>query len=216
MTNSKGRPIAVDDQKLKEMAFQVKSKLKGQKVSFLLLEKETGIGRQTWKRRISNYIEELNKPIIQQENDLMNEDIFLPNIEEVFERNNNNKKKIIQELYSIEETLRAIYLENQELKKNTNRLSKLTALNEQQALKIDRLKSQVLHYENMYKSLAVSSAFPHLSADKDIKNNVLDFKKDVLTNTSIDQRQLQSIFKDTRDESQKEDKLKELFPDLFK
>ncbi|NOU86743.1 hypothetical protein GC102_13295 [Paenibacillus sp. LMG 31460] len=215
MGNTKGRPKVVDDLTLKEMAFQIKSKLKGQKVSFLLLEKETGIGRQTWKRRISEYINELNKPILFQETELKNEEIYLPNIEEVFERNGNNKKKIIQELYTIEETLRDLYIENQEMKNRTNNFNKQEALIEQYVLQIDMLKRQVLHYENKYKSLTISSVFPHLREENSIVHNVLDFKKDLNESVSIDQKQLKSMFKDTRNETEKEDKLRELFPDLF-
>ncbi|MDQ0050315.1 putative RNase H-like nuclease (RuvC/YqgF family) [Paenibacillus polymyxa] len=214
MKNNKGRPKSVEDQKLKEMALQIKTKHKGQKLSFLMLEKETGISRNTWKRRISDYIQELNAPIMQS-NEQSDLDIYFPDIEELFSSNNNSKEKIVQELHAIIETLRSVYLENKELKKKAKNINKLETTVQKQKLQLDKLKHQVLHYENLYKTLVVSSAFPHLREEKAIQSNLLDFKKEIVTNTNVAQQHLKKIFADPRNEAQKEDKLKGMFPNLF-
>lgn len=214
MKNNKGRPKTVEDQKLKEMALQIKTKCKGQKLSFLMLEKETGISRNTWKRRISDYIQALNTPLIQstEEVDL---DIYFPDIEELFNNKNNSKEKIVQELHAIIESLRSLYLENKELKRNAKNISKLETTIQKQKLQLDKLKHQVLHYESLYKTLVVSSAFPHLREEQSIQSNLLDFKKEIVGNTNIEQQHLKKTFTDSRNEAQKEDKLKEMFPNLF-
>ncbi|MDN4089441.1 hypothetical protein [Paenibacillus polymyxa] len=214
MKNNKGRPKTVGDQTLKEMALQIKTKHKGQKLSFLMLEKETGISRNTWKRRISDYIQELNTPIMQS-TDQADVDIYFPDIEEIFSSNNNSKEKIVQELHAIIETLRSLYLENKELKRNAKDISKLETTVQKQKNQLDKLKHQVLHYENVYKTLVVSSAFPHLREGKAIQSNLLDFNKDIYTNTNVEQQHLKKTFADPRSEAQKEDKLKEMFPNLF-
>ncbi|MEO2205029.1 hypothetical protein ABGV42_14945 [Paenibacillus pabuli] len=212
MKNNKGRPKTIEDQKLKEMALQIKTKHKGQKLSFLMLEKETGISRNTWKRRIADYIQELNAPIMQsyEQSDL---DIYFPDIEELL--NNNSKEKIVQELHAIIETLHSVYLENKELKRKAKDLNKLETTVQKQKLQIDKLKHQVLHYENLYKTLVVSSAFPHLREEKGMQSNLLDFNKEIYTNTNVEQQHLKKSFADPGSEAQKEDKLKEMFPNLF-
>ncbi|URJ39959.1 hypothetical protein [Paenibacillus polymyxa] len=214
MKNNKGRPKTVEDQKLKEIALQIKTKHKGQKLSFLMLEKETGISRNTWRRRISDYIQELNTPIMQS-TEQADVDIYFPDIEEIFSSNNNSKEKIAQELHAIIETLRSLYLENKELKRNAKDISKLETTVQKQKFQLDKLKHQVLHYENLYKTLVVSSAFPHLREEKAIQSNLLDFNKDIYTNANVEQQHLKKTFADPRSEVQKEDKLKEMFPNLF-
>ncbi|MFD7523276.1 hypothetical protein [Paenibacillus chitinolyticus] len=213
MKNNKGRPKTIEDQNLKEMALQIKTKHKGQKLSFLMLEKETGISRNTWKRRIARYIQELNTPIMQS-TEQADEDIFFPDIEELF-NNKNSKENIVQELHAIIETLRSVYLENKELKRKAKDINKLETTVQKQKLQLDKLKHQVLHYENLYKTLVVSSAFPHLREEKAIQSNLLDFNKEIYKNTNVEQQHLKKAFSDPRSEPQKEDKLKEMFPNLF-
>lgn len=53
-----GRPETHTDAELRELAVNIKYKCKGKKITPTLLEKETGIGRNTWSRRIKSFIEE--------------------------------------------------------------------------------------------------------------------------------------------------------------
>ncbi|USK72835.1 hypothetical protein [Peribacillus frigoritolerans] len=43
----KGRPSNYSDEQLKEMLLEIKNKFNGQKLTYLFLEKDTGIGRNT-------------------------------------------------------------------------------------------------------------------------------------------------------------------------
>lgn len=56
-----GKSNFTDDQ-LMDLADEIKAKYKGKELTPSLLERETGIGRMTWKRRIDDYLNELNNP----------------------------------------------------------------------------------------------------------------------------------------------------------
>ncbi|MDG0875562.1 hypothetical protein L3476_05070 [Paenibacillus thiaminolyticus] len=96
----KGRPSNYTDEQLKEMALDIKKKYKGQKLTYLLLEKETGIGRNTWSRRIPETIEKLNNPVPRSIGISERDDVYFPNIEQIFDLYKNDKNKIISEFYS--------------------------------------------------------------------------------------------------------------------
>lgn len=158
----KGRPSNYSDEQLKEMASQIKKKFKGQKLTYLFLENETGIGRNTWSRRISETIDELNKPISRTIGLTESDDVYFPNIEQIFEVYKNDKNKIINELHFIEATFIELYNEAKNLKEELNRRK-----DEGEELKLKNneirlLREQVKHYEQLYNQLMVSCAFPHL------------------------------------------------------
>lgn len=116
----KGRPSNYSDEQLKEMALEIKNKFKGQKLTYLFLEKETRIGRNTWCRRIPETIE-LNKPVSRSIGISESDDAYFPNIEQIFEIYKNDKNKIINELYFIETVYFELYNESKNLKEELNR-----------------------------------------------------------------------------------------------
>lgn len=61
MNTMAGKSNFTDDQ-LMDLADEIKAKYKGKELTPSLLERETGIGRMTWKRRIDDYLNELNNP----------------------------------------------------------------------------------------------------------------------------------------------------------
>ncbi len=216
--DKRGRPVTITDYELKQIAIDVKGKLKGQKLTFLQLEKQTGIGRHIWKRRMSDIILDLNKPVhrdLNQETD----DIYFPNIEELFEKYRNNKSKIISELLFFQSMFQDLYSQLTNFKKERETWVKIKDLLEKQSEEIKLLRKQLKHYEELYKSLVVSSAFSHLREKNAIKENLLEFKKDVLRNSSLNEKDLQSFFPNkTVEESKKvvtEEHLRSAFPNLF-
>lgn len=173
----KGRPSNYSDEQLKEMALRIKNKFKGQKLTYLLLEKETGIGRNTWSRRIPETIDELNKPISRSIGLAESDDVYFPNIEQIFEVYKNDKNKIINELHFIESTFIEIYKEAKSLKEELNRRKDDS---EELKLKNDEirlLRDQVKHYEQLYNQNMVSSTFPHLQPQHQAKDNLIQFDK---------------------------------------
>lgn len=182
----KGRPSSYSDEQLKEMALQIKSKFKGQKLTYLLLEKETGIGRNTWSRRIPETIDELNKPISRTIGLTESDDVYFPNIEQIFEVYKNDKNKIINELHFIEATFIELYNKAKNLKEELNRRK-----DESEELKLKNneirlLREQVKHYEQLYNQLMVSCAFPHLHSQNQPKDNLIRFDNKNRKHTTLE------------------------------
>ncbi|EHQ92324.1 hypothetical protein ACPUYX_13060 [Desulfosporosinus sp. SYSU MS00001] len=188
----KGRPSNYSDEQLKEMALQIKNKIKGQKLTYLFLEKETGIGRNTWSRRIPETIDELNKPISRSIGFTDNDDVYFPNIEQIFEVYKNDKNKIIHELHFIETTFIELYNEAKNLKEELNRRK---GENEELRLRNDEirlLREQVKHYEQLYNEQMVSSAFPHLHSQSQLKDNLIIFDSNNRKHTTLEN--MESLF----------------------
>ncbi|EFV74595.1 hypothetical protein MKY20_24755 [Cytobacillus sp. FSL W8-0315] len=174
---TKGRPSNYSDEQLKELALEIKNKFKGKKLTYLFLEKETGIGRNTWSRRISETIEELNKPIARSIGLSDSDDVYFPNIEQIFEIYKNDKNKIINELLFIETAFYDLYNEAINLKEELNRRKVHSEELRKKNDDIRLLREQVKHYEQLYNQLMVSSAFPHLQSQNQIKDNLIRFDK---------------------------------------
>lgn len=188
----KGRPSNYSDEELKEIALAIKQKYKGQKLTFLFLEKETGIGRNTWSRRIPETIEELNNPVPRAIGISEKDDVYFPNIERIFDIYKNDKNKIINELYFIETAFYELYNEAKKLKEELDRRK-----NDPEELKmkndeIRRLQEQVKHYEQLYNQQMVSSAFSHLQAENQVKGNLIQFDQKNRKHASLEN--LESFF----------------------
>ncbi|UYZ23286.1 hypothetical protein [Mesobacillus jeotgali] len=171
----RGRPSSYTDVELKEIALEIKNKFKGQKLTYLLLEKQTGIGRNTWSRRIPETIEELNKPIKRPLGLTEKDEVYFPNIEQIFDIYKNDKNKIINELHYIETAFYELY---NEVRKYKEALDNSKDMNEEIKIKdeeIKQLKEQVKHYEHLYNSQMISSAFSHLRDEKNLKDNLIKF-----------------------------------------
>ena len=157
-----GRPEGHTDAELKELAVKIKYKYKGKKITPSFLEQETGIGRNTWTRRLKKFIKELNEPVLRSIPLNDSDEVFLPNIEMIFEKHGNNKTAIIRELYSLEEMIHALYSELRLLKAENGKLSrcKLDAVKYKQQL-IQQLQ-RANYYEDLYNKTVASSLYPHL------------------------------------------------------
>lgn len=158
---SPGRPKVHTDTELKELAVKIKYKFKGKKITPSFLEQETGIGRNTWSRRLKKFIEELNEPVLRSIPLNDSDEVFLPNIETIFEKHDNNTA-IIRELYSLEEMIHVLYSELRLLKAENGKLSSCK-------LEADKYKQQFIqqlqranYYEDLYNKTVASSLYPHL------------------------------------------------------
>ncbi|MGE7674153.1 hypothetical protein ACQKMV_11315 [Lysinibacillus sp. NPDC094403] len=98
--NNRGRKSQFTDEELKLMALDVKFRNNQVKLTPSLLERDTSIGRNTWSRRIPEYIAELNRPVIKSRslNDI--EDIALPNIDIMYEKFKQKPEQLKMELIS--------------------------------------------------------------------------------------------------------------------
>ncbi|MBN3527336.1 hypothetical protein [Paenibacillus apiarius] len=103
------------------------------------------------------------------------DDVYFPNIEQIFEGYKNDKNKIINELHFIEATFIELYNEGNNLKEELNQRKDES---EELRLKNDEirlLREQVKHYEQMYNQQMISSAFPHLQSQNQLKDNLIKF-----------------------------------------
>lgn len=174
-TKRRGPKPKTSDSEMKELALKIKNKHSNKPLTYSLLEKETGIGRNTWKRRLENFIAELNNPIMRSLEGVENEEIYFPNIESLFEKNSTNQQKIINELYKFEILFQEIFKERNLLKKELasaeTAIIELAEINE----KLKETQIQMNHYKNLYEEIMISSIEPHIRKEHGIKNNLLDF-----------------------------------------
>ncbi|GIP44037.1 hypothetical protein J45TS6_24960 [Paenibacillus sp. J45TS6] len=188
----KGRPSNYTDEQLKEMALDIKKKYKGRKLTYLLLEKETGIGRNTWSRRIPETIEVLNNPVPRSIGISESDDVYFPNIEQIFDHYKNDKNKIISELYFIETAFYELYNTVKNLKEELNRRKEHSVELKIKNDEIRLLQAQVKHYEQLYNQQMVSSAFSHLQSQNQVKDNLLQFDKNNRKHASLEN--LETLF----------------------
>jgi hypothetical protein len=161
MTNRRGKPKSWTDESLRELALETKFKFPNQKLTPTLLEKETGIGRNTWSRRIKNTIVELNKPVHIPE--LNNAGfITIPSVDTLFQKYGTNSFELKNELSKYLNLLSDLYNEAKDSEKlqieNTNLKVEIDRLK----LELDLVQNQKEHYENLYNQIIGESYFPHL------------------------------------------------------
>ncbi|MDP1420120.1 hypothetical protein Q8G35_17405 [Peribacillus simplex] len=214
----KGRPSNYSDEQLKEMALEIKKKYKGQKLTYLFLEKETGIGRNTWSRRIPETIDELNKPVSRSVGISESDDVYFPNIEKIFEAYKNDKNKIISELYFIETAFYELYNTVKNLKEELNRRRDDSAELKMKNDEIRLLQEQVKHYEQLYNQQMISSAFSHLQSQNQVKDNLIQFDKNNRKHASLEN--LETFFElegsNTLEENASLSKIENRFSNIFK
>lgn len=215
-TNSRGRPREISDTELKNIALEIKNKFRGQRITYKFLERETGIGRQTWKRRIEDYIYEINKPIFIN-SDASLENVYFPNIEQMFEKHKNDKRSLINELYDFEEMYRQLHQEVMSLRKKVELFQSLQQQVKNQELELDQVKINAANYEKLYKEAILNSGFSHLREQKGIKKNLIQFDSLVESHTTLEPKEISKVFPQ-RDDSNNSlrDDFASLYPDLFK
>ncbi|MEK5209771.1 hypothetical protein [Psychrobacillus sp. FSL H8-0510] len=207
-----GAPKKVTDEKLKEMALAIKHKHHGKKITFQFLQDETGIGRQTWKRRIEDFIIELNKPLIFPTT-LDSENVYFPNIEEIFEKHKNNNLKIIQELSYFERMFRQLYSELSSFKQIQANEEKISNIIEKQKEELILVQQKASHYENLYKNLVIVSGFSHLREQKGIQENLVQFSGNTnVLHTTLVENDFNTM---VSNEGDMKKSLSVMFPHLF-
>jgi uncharacterized protein YdiU (UPF0061 family) len=175
-TKKRGPKRKRTDLELMEIALQIKNKVKHQIITPSQLERETGIGRNTWNRNIREYIEELNRPITRQLGLTDDDTVYFPNIEALFELYGNNQTRIISELHKFEVLLQDIYRERNEYKQNAEGYQKFKDKFENQEEAIKKLRSQLNHYKTEYDKIVTSSVDPEIRMREGLKENVISFK----------------------------------------
>lgn len=218
----RGPKVKVSDEQMKELALQIKKKFKQQQLTYSMLEKETGIGRNTWKRRLEDFVHELNQPILRDFGYTDSDEIYFPNIESIFEAYGNNQQRIIIELHHFELLFQELYEERNVLKEKLSNLESFKDKMEEYTKSIINLQQEVKHYKALYEQIMVSSVEPHLRDELGLKYNLLDFNTHIEKNASLNN--FQQHFPAVQDSDEENDEttrnknmeaLKNQFTNLF-
>lgn len=207
------------DQELMEIALQIKNKNKNQILTLSLLERETGIGRNTWSRNIKDFLDEINTPIARSLGLSDTDSVYFPNIETIFELYGNNQSRLKSELHKLVDLIQDIFKEREEYKQKAKGYQALKERIEQQEKINKELRGQLNYYRTEYEKIASSSLDPDLRKRDRINSKVINFQENKEKYTSL--TNLQSLFPDIEmEEGDKSkmnmDSLAEMFPDLFK
>ncbi|KAF6569471.1 hypothetical protein JDW19_05835 [Paenibacillus polymyxa] len=145
-------------------------------ITYIDLERATGVGRNTWSRNMKEKIENLNRPpsILEKGNE---SSLPLPNMDELVKNNIGNQQKLIQALNQVNSIIQKLYVKaksvhifEQEIEDLNNKIIKI---NEELIVEKNKLlREQVEHFSQAYRNIAVTSSYP----DSELKN-VFDFKK---------------------------------------
>lgn len=157
----RGKPQQWTDEQLKEIALEVKYKSPNGKLTALYLEKETGIGRNTWSRRMKDFINQLNAPVHVPS---LKEDgiITILTVDELFENYGDNIIELKNEIAKLLNIINDLYNDAKQvetLKANKTKLqTELDTIKE----KLKQSNEQKVHFETLYNQIVAESYFPHL------------------------------------------------------
>lgn len=178
MKNKIGKPKKYSLQELQQHLLNYVQKHPNKIISYIGLERETGISRNTWSRNLKDEIAKLNEPIPFTTKIDFDTGIPLPNIFDIVEKNYDNKAKLISSLthlnacinslYAIAKKERTFESENVGFKVKIKELEQTLREKDRE---IKELKQQVIHYSQAYRNICVSSTY----GEKGLKN-VLEFK----------------------------------------
>ncbi|PGQ79680.1 hypothetical protein [Priestia megaterium] len=222
----RGRPTKHNDLELKTLALEVKKKLRGVEITYSLLERETGIGRNTWSRRLAESIQELNKPVYRPLGLTDSDEVYFPNIRELFELYGHNREKIISELEEYEQDYYKLFEDFKKLKEESVKAAAFEQKIIELEAEIESLKEEKSSYKKLYENAVISGNYHHLREGVGVSGKVLNFEKDIRKNSDL--TNLQDFFPSTEEIEetstiQHEEKarknqgeLNKLFPNLLK
>ncbi|MGM0715011.1 hypothetical protein ACWKW1_25235 [Brevibacillus parabrevis] len=182
-----GKPVQHPISLLEQLLLEYVAKNPNEKVTYLSLEKATGIGRNTWSRKMGGKIEKINAPLPIVNMNPMEDTIELFNLSEFVEAHYDNKDKLIASLTHLNNSFKTLHKKA----KKAHLLEKENAdlIDEIKNLKLalaeskkdnKKLMNQVKHYSELYRNIAASSTYSEKGLD-----NVIEFKKGDPNNESF-------------------------------
>ncbi|BDH61472.1 hypothetical protein MTP04_16020 [Lysinibacillus sp. PLM2] len=191
------------DSELKKILLEYSNKNTGV-IKYLGLEKETGISRKTWKRRMEETINNLNRKVITSHNNVGSGEIPYPNFDLIIDRFLNDEKGLREALYHIQEVFIKNIEENNKLSdqvmKKDKRIDELTHEIEKLKRNLYEKKQEVNHYEK----LMIESTNPSVRKRKGISNNLIEiseFKKESAASLDLE-KEFPELFGDLDDDSE--------------
>lgn len=180
MVNTKrGKPQKWSDEDLKQIALEVKYKQPNRKLTSLLLENETGIGRNTWSRRMKEFINHLNSPVHIPKLDESGI-ITIPSVEELFLKYGANTIELKNEIAKLLNIISDLYTDAKKLVTIEEDTQKMKLEIEQLKEQLSKVTTQRTHYETLYNQIVAESYFPHLYGQSE-KLKQANVKAEVIT-----------------------------------
>ncbi|MDA1646055.1 MULTISPECIES: hypothetical protein [unclassified Bacillus cereus group] len=175
----RGKPQQWSDEDLKNIALEVKYKQPNRKLTPLLLEKETGIGRNTWSRRMKEFINHLNSPVHIPKLDESGI-ITIPSVEELFLKYGANTTELKNEIAKLLNIISDLYTDAKKLATLEVSISKMQLEIQQLKEQLSKVTIQRAHYETLYNQIVAESYFPHLYGQSE-KLKQANMKAEVIT-----------------------------------
>lgn len=189
----RGRPSEWTDDELMQLALDTKYKHHGKKLTPSLLERETKVGRNTWSRRMMEFIDELNNPIVPNISADDENDAIFPSIELIFKKYSNDKIALKNELLELEVLLYDFYKQIKEFKLKEEKYDNAIAEVDTLKNEVKKQEKRAKHYEELYNDIVVSSVYPHLQDAKgsqinqhNIKEKLINMEENKAKNSSLD------------------------------
>ncbi|MED3352759.1 hypothetical protein P4388_29955 [Bacillus thuringiensis] len=157
----RGKPQQWSDENLKNIALEIKYKQPNRKLTSLLLEKETGIGRNTWSRRMKEFINHLNSPVHIPKLDESGI-ITIPSVEELFLKYGANTIELKNEIAKLLNIISDLYTDAKKLATLEESIPKMQLEIQQLKEQLSKVTNQRTHYETLYNQIVAESYFPHL------------------------------------------------------
>lgn len=189
------RPQKYSDYELRNVLMSVSMNNK-KKITPSLLEKETGIKRHIWLRRMKKEIELVNKSTIFYNDDSLN-DLPIPNIVNIIDKYYEDKEKLINELVWYNEKLGDAYSKILENKKLMSEIKNLNEILQEKDLEINELKKKCKHFETLYLELETRSNIFDGISTLETKGKVIELEKQRKEIASFNfEKQFPDIFKE--------------------
>ncbi|MEY9979117.1 hypothetical protein [Lysinibacillus sp. RC79] len=153
-----GAPQKYTDKQLKDILLKYISKNPGIKINPSLLERETGINRFIWSRRMSEHIAKINEPV-QLEATNGEVSLPLPNVVELVETNWNNKTGLISALSHFNDMVSNLYGKARDYDLVVKQNSELSAYLSQKENLIKKLENELKLLRKQYLEVAVKSTY---------------------------------------------------------
>ncbi|WP_350299102.1 hypothetical protein [Peribacillus frigoritolerans] len=172
-----GAPETISDKKLEEILQQFLKQNPLTKLNPSQLEKQTGIGRQIWRRRMGEKIEQLKSSFQTNLGGKGHKQyVPFPNISEIVDTHWNNKGEMIASFQMYEETIQKFYEDAKAYHEQKEQVAKLKKQISDLEQEIKIAKSDVEFYKKKLQEVSVQSISPTNRLEQNL-NNVLDLKE---------------------------------------
>ncbi|PFO83581.1 hypothetical protein [Bacillus cereus] len=168
MSSAKGRPQKYNDEMLKKILEDFLTNYQGP-IKYLMLEKQTGIPRHVWSRRMKETIQSINASYIQLTDTNNVRELPIPNVNYIIERYKHHPDILSEKLCHLTEVFHSL---QEQINKDKEELKKMNEL--KQTIKnhentIRNLQKVVQQYE----SIIFDSSNPSFRKENNLNSNLI-------------------------------------------